>query len=378
MSTASPEVLVTSSRGYPSNSDEPCLFSLIPNDDDIVLVDQLLEQTKRLMTSVDNESNQNRLIDAGKVYHTIAFSGGVDSSLVAALVYRCSLDLNRSTSNNNVVTHIFSRHSVSCVMGVSAAVPTEQVTAAALIAQSIGISFQTVPTWEGRNETYIENNGRACFACKTELYGTLKAVADHIHAQRQSPLETTSDDGDRHTRQHHFLYNGTNADDLQDPTRLGLIAAANFQVRSPIAGLTKDQVRRAARHLGLANWNVAASPCLRSRLALGVPATTAHLQRIAQAERFVRQQLIQSLSNSTNLRVRLLAGQEARLELDAGPALDAAMVSFATNQQKWEQAFYDDLSFSKLTIAPFRSGSVSNRSLPLEEGLQTMKQESFQ
>jgi hypothetical protein len=155
---------------------------------------------------------------------------------------------------------------------------------------------------------------------------------------------------------------------LQDPARLGLIAAANFHVRSPIAGLTKDQVRRAARHLGLANWNVAASPCLRSRLALGVPATTAHLQRIAHAERFVRREMQSQLSSSTNVRVRLLAGQEARLELDAGPALDAAVVSFATNQQKWEQTFYDDLSFSKLTIAPFRSGSVSTRSLPPKEG----------
>jgi pyridinium-3,5-biscarboxylic acid mononucleotide sulfurtransferase len=334
----------------------------MPNDNDTAMVDQLLEQTKRLMTSVDNESNQSHLMDAGKFYHTIAFSGGVDSSLVAALLHRCSLDFNHSASHN-----VVAQHSVSCVMGVSAAVPTEQISAAASIAESIGVTFQTVPTWEGRNETYIENNGRACFACKTELYSTLKAVADHVHAQRQPPSEPISPN-DQHATQHHFLYNGTNADDLQDPTRLGLIAAANFQVRSPIADLTKDQVRRAARHLGLANWNVAASPCLRSRLALGVPATTAHLQRIAHAERFVRRELQSQLSPSTNVRVRLLAGQEARLELDAGPALDAARVSFATNQQKWEQTFYNDLYFSKLTIAPFRSGSVSTRSLPPEEG----------
>ena len=68
------------------------------------------------------------------------------------------------------------------------------------------------------------------------------------------------------------LYNGTNADDLSDPTRLGLLSAAHHRVNSPICQLAKPRVRELARAAGLSNWNLAAAPCLRSRLAAGVPA----------------------------------------------------------------------------------------------------------
>ena len=57
---------------------------------------------------------------------------------------------------------------------------------------------------------------------------------------------------------------------------LGLIAASDFLVRSPLDLVSKGDVRRAARHLGLPNWDAAASPCLRSRLAIGVEATMSY------------------------------------------------------------------------------------------------------
>jgi PP-loop superfamily ATP-utilizing enzyme len=69
------------------------------------------------------------------------------------------------------------------------------------------------------------------------------------------------------------MFNGTNSDDRQDKTRLGLVAADNFGVASPLAGLSKDEVRALAKEMELENWNHAASPCLRSRLAFGVEAT---------------------------------------------------------------------------------------------------------
>ena len=135
---------------------------------------------------------------------------------------------------------------------------------------------------------------------------------------------------------------------------MGLIAADNFDVRSPLRSITKDEVRAAARHLGwsssmfvkihdgcwkilaaktlitwfhirinffsmlvvvgLPNWAYAASPCLRSRLALGVEATTDHLQRIEQAELMVTHAF--NLDATANMRVRLLAGNQAMIELD--------------------------------------------------------------
>ena len=111
-----------------------------------------------------------------------------------------------------------------------------------------------------------------------------------------------------------ILYNGTNSDDTQDPTRLGLQAASNFSVHSPLNQITKDQVRQAAKYLGLSNWNAAASPCLRSRLAMGVMATEEHLRAVELAEAFVREVL--GLDETINARVRMLSGGKAMVELD--------------------------------------------------------------
>ena len=66
------------------------------------------------------------------------------------------------------------------------------------------------------------------------------------------------------------MFNGTNKDDLSDSTRVGLIAARDFNVCSPLEEFTKDEVRAVAKEFGLFNHDYAASPCLRSRLAFGV------------------------------------------------------------------------------------------------------------
>jgi len=203
------------------------------------------------------------------------------------------------------------------------------------VADHIGVSLLEVPTTEGNDETYIQNAGQACFACKTHLYSTLQAIVDITNEEAN-----------------HKLYNGTNADDLNDPTRLGLIAAHQYQVQSPLKHLTKQQLRRVARHLGLPNWNYAASPCLRSRLALGVEATKDHLQRIERAERHVRQQL--SLNETSNLRVRLLAKNQACIEVDA-PLVERAI------QEDWNDYFVHELKFASVRIRAFRSGSVATK-----------------
>ena len=114
-----------------------------------------------------------------------------------------------------------------------------------------------------------------------------------------------------------MLFNGTNADDLTDPTRLGLVAAETFDVFSPLAGLSKAEVREMAREQGLPNWDAAASPCLRSRLQLGVEATPARLAAVELAEEIVRAGL--ALGAHQTLRVRLLEGNKGVVEVE--PAL---------------------------------------------------------
>ena len=113
------------------------------------------------------------------------------------------------------------------------------------VAQHIGVDLHQIPTTEGNDAQYIANEGKACLACKTHLYSTLQSI-HHRHVQQQRDNRDAAAPATASCVQ---LYNGTNADDLQDPTRLGLIAARHFDVKSPIQDLTKAQVRAVARQL---------------------------------------------------------------------------------------------------------------------------------
>lgn len=206
----------------------------------------------------------------------VAFSGGVDSSLVAWLAH--------STFDDNALA----------ALGVSASLAPEQRNTAHSIAEYIGIELLEVPTLEGSVPGYIANEGNACFHCKVVLYSTLGDVGRGV-------LESLPQEGFQPSL---VLFNGTNADDLTDPTRVGLVAADQFHVASPLAGLPKSTVRSLARHVGLPNWDWAASPCLRSRLQLGVPADAALLQAVGGAEAAVRRVL--QLQASDSMRVRVL------------------------------------------------------------------------
>jgi uncharacterized protein len=262
------------------------------NNQSMELVDSLLLRTSEMMNPY--------------AANVVAYSGGVDSSLVAALVHRVFSGYEDILSPNNSNK----RGTVQAVLGISHAVPQTQIDVARKVANSIGIPLMEVSTAEGSDEAYIRNDGHACFVCKTHLYSTLNAVADAFMEQ----YIDDNLDGLSSKQQKVILYNGTNADDTLDPTRLGLLAASNFSVHSPLNQITKDQVRQAAKYLGLSNWNAAASPCLRSRLAMGVMATEEHLRAVEMAEAFVREVL--GLDDTINARVRMLSGGKAMVELD--------------------------------------------------------------
>ena len=253
--------------------------------------------------------------------HITAFSGGVDSSLALKLV---SLAYPSSSI---------------AVIGVSAALPESQLELARTVAASIGAPLTEVKTDEGANPDYIENKGASCFHCKTALYSTLQSVLNHTS-----------------TYSNVTLYNGTNMDDTSDPTRVGLLAAANFSVQSPLDTMHKSEVRELAKHLGLPNYAHAASPCLRSRLAFGVEATAEHLRRIEDAENFVKTTL--GLNPEDNFRVRQLSGGRAMLELEpTSPGEDdfSAQRSLL-HQSDIDKKFTGELGFSSWNVRAFKSG----------------------
>ncbi|KAG1703408.1 hypothetical protein DVH05_007356 [Phytophthora capsici] len=256
------------------------------------------------------------------INNVVAYSGGVDSSLAAALVFR-----------------VFPSSSAACI-GRSAALSSVQLAQARQVAKHIGIPLWECFTEESKVEGYVANKGKSCYYCKTTLYSTLQHVAQFAWNEME-----------QHETLKPVLYNGTNADDQLDPTRVGLLAASEFEVVSPLSGLTKQEVRDVAKFLGLPNWNTAASPCLRSRLQFGVEATQQHLHRVEGAEEFVRDLL--RLEKHMSMRVRFLAGNKAAVELEQ-EALVKAAPHFDTIDAELRR-----LGFNAVDVRGFRSGSLS-------------------
>lgn len=201
----------------------------------------------------------------------IAYSGGIDSTLVAKIAYDVLGDR------------------ALAVTAVSPSLLPEDLEAAKEQAQTIGIAHRLVETHEMDNPEYTANPVNRCYFCKSELYDTLKPLAQEWG--------------------YPYMVDGVNADDLQD-YRPGIQAAKERGTRSPLAevGLSKLEVRQLARTLGLPWWDKPAQPCLSSRFPYGETITPEKLQRVGQAERYLRKLGYQTL------RVRS-QGDTARIEL---------------------------------------------------------------
>ncbi len=201
----------------------------------------------------------------------IAYSGGVDSTLMAKIAFDVLGDRSLAITAN------------------SPSLLPEELEDAKIQAAEIGITHEVVITHEMDNPNYTSNPINRCYFCKSELHDTLKPLA----------LE----------RDYPYVVDGVNADDLQD-YRPGIQAAKERGARSPLAeiGLTKAEVRQLSQYLGLSWWDKPAQPCLSSRFPYGEEITIEKLQRVGRGERYLRQLGLK------NLRVRS-EGETAKIEL---------------------------------------------------------------
>ncbi|MBD2432737.1 MULTISPECIES: ATP-dependent sacrificial sulfur transferase LarE [Fischerella] len=201
----------------------------------------------------------------------IAYSGGVDSTLVAKVAYDVLGDR------------------ALAVTAVSPSLLPEELEDAKIQAATIGIPHQIITTHEMENPNYTSNPVNRCYFCKSELHDTLKPLAVEMG--------------------YPYVVDGVNADDLHD-YRPGIQAAKERGARSPLAevGITKAEVRQLSQQLSLPWWDKPAQPCLSSRFPYGEEITVAKLQRVGRAEIFLRKLGWQ------NLRVRS-EGDTARIEL---------------------------------------------------------------
>ncbi|WP_329529732.1 ATP-dependent sacrificial sulfur transferase LarE (plasmid) [Streptomyces sp. NBC_01450] len=259
----------------------------------------------------------------------VAFSGGADSTLVVAAAAR-ALGPGR----------------VLAATGDSASLSERERGAVRAIAQDLGVRHAFVTTHELERTGYRRNARSRCWFCKTELLDRLRTFAT---GEGIGQIAT-----------------GTNADDLLDPFRPGIKAAAAQGALTPLAdaGLTKAQVRAASSRWGLATWSKPASPCLSSRIAYGLTITRERLSRVEQAEEALRNALRNAGITSGDLRVRDL-GDRALIQVDrpavpavlgCDPALDAVRAA----------------GFGQVEVDPlgFRSGSLNTMAVgrPREDG----------
>tara|TARA_B100000315_G_scaffold259650_2_gene316512 strand:- start:7742 stop:8545 length:804 start_codon:yes stop_codon:yes gene_type:complete len=178
----------------------------------------------------------------------VAFSGGIDSTLVLKAAYDC---LGSHAIAATALSPTLSEHELRNAIHICSDV--------------IGAQHHVITTDQLLDSNFVKNDSQRCYHCKSDLYTKLQKLANQLG------IETIID--------------GTNYDDLNDD-RPGIVAAQVFSVRSPLveAQLTKSDIRVLAQLTNLPNWNKPASPCLSSRIPRGIPVTYERLDNVAAAE----------------------------------------------------------------------------------------------
>ncbi|RSM69525.1 ATP-binding protein [Actinoplanes sp. ATCC 53533] len=249
----------------------------------------------------------------------VAFSGGVDSSVLLALAAR-------ALGHDRVVA----------ILGVSASLAADERSAAHDVARQIGVAVVEVATREGDRAEYQANGPDRCFHCRDELFGRIDAEV--VTAYRLDAIAY-----------------GENADDAVRPDRPGARAAVQHRVLRPLAeaGLDKAAVRRIARALELPCADKPAAPCLASRIPHFSVVNPRKLGQIEQAEAALRR------LGFTDLRVRH-HGDVARIELPGADLVRA--VTDPVRRAVHEAVTAAGFRFVAVDLAGVQSGAFT---LPL-------------
>jgi uncharacterized protein len=252
----------------------------------------------------------------------VAFSGGVDSSVLLALAVRA-----------------LGPGQVVAILAVSPSLAADERLAAHQVATVIGARIVEIQTREGDNPAYRVNGLDRCFYCKDELF---TRIEDEVAGSYGLAA----------------VAYGENADDMSRPDRPGSRAASNHKVLRPLAdaGLGKTAVRAIARALQLPSADKPAAPCLASRIPHHQEVSAAKLAQIEAAEKAMR------ILGFAESRVRH-HGEVARIELPAGEL--ARAVSAPAREQIHAAMTAAGFRFAAVDLAGIQSGAFTMSLLPV-------------
>jgi pyridinium-3,5-biscarboxylic acid mononucleotide sulfurtransferase len=246
----------------------------------------------------------------------VAFSGGVDSSVLLALAARA-----------------LGQARVVALLGVSPSLAVDERLGAHEVARVVGVPVVEVTTAEGDDPAYRANGADRCYFCKNELFTRISAEVVAAHGLTAVAY-------------------GENADDARRPDRPGARAAREHGVLTPLADarLGKDAVRGIARALGLPSADKPAAPCLASRIPHLEEVTPHKLAQVEAAEAGLRR------LGLADLRVRH-HGEVARVEVPVGDV--AAVAADPLRQAVVDAVRAAGFRYVALDLAGIQSGAFT-------------------